>query len=258
MKIPGERTFFTRNRRGEPATTLMDEYVDGKPTGRIVRGYGIGKDGSLEVDYQENTVKEPAMSSGYIGVQAGLEHEVRSSVREAIRAGKPITTDAVSDRTVHRVGELPAELIQAILDADISHLEDYDYEGSPSQSKGTLVETLPEPANLDDFPPMHIDVLKAAVEARTRRVNLHAIELPAMEVARKQRVTVEEQQELTAVYVLEFDGPCGVERKEFSNPRAAREYPEFINEYYKHAPFSNFRLFREYRTPREQLTLGDK
>ena len=46
------RFFCTCNRRDEPPTTDLEEWIDGKPTGKIVTGYGFNAAGEFVVDYK--------------------------------------------------------------------------------------------------------------------------------------------------------------------------------------------------------------
>jgi hypothetical protein len=191
----GERTFATRNRRGEPATTLMDEFIDGKPTGRIVSGYRVAE-GSTRVEPQyvseaqprgrqlnpgvlpESVVRE--LDAGYIGVQRGFEYQASTEeVTRVVRESKPVHNPNTGD----------------------------------------------------------------------------VVLAPVIVAPHRERVVIQQHEDLVPVYVLEFDGPTGIERKEFASAKLAREYPAFLTSYYSTTLFSNFRLFREYRAPREEISL---
>jgi hypothetical protein len=191
----GERSFATRNRRGEPATTLMDEFIDGKPTGKVVSGYQVAE-GSTRVEprYVDLRANSAAVTSrvieqlrdalpldaGYIGVQRGFEYQAApEEVAQVIRASKPVRNP---------------------------------------NSRDTVLT-------------------------------------PVIVAPHRERVVIQQHEDLVPVYVLEFDGPSGIERKEFASAKLAREYPAFLTSYYSTTLFSNFRLFREYRAPREEISL---
>lgn len=195
----GERSFFTRNRRGQPATELMDEFIDGKPTGKIVSGYRV-VEGS-------NRVEPRYFLSG-----------------DAPRRGRQL-----------KPGVLPPEVIGSIDDGYIGVQRGFEYVPSTAEVAAVIEAAKP-----------------------VKRPDTATVLNPVIVAPHQQRVVIEQREDLTQVFVLEFDGPTGVERKEFASANAAREYPAFLTSYYSSTLFSNFRLFREYRTPREELSLETK
>lgn len=210
MTGTGERSFFTRNRRGQPATKLMDEFVDGKPTGKIISSYSI---------------VEGHVVPHYVGEDAGITMQEITQLRCGSKPrGRKLNP-----------GVLPEEVIGRLDDGYIGVQRGLEYQASPAE-------------------------VAAVVEAAkpVKRPDTATVLSPVIVAPHQQRVVIEQREDLTQVFVLEFDGPTGIERKEFTSANAAREYPAFLTSYYSRTLFSNFRLFREYRTPREELTLETK
>lgn len=96
----GSTYLVTRNRRGEPPTTEMDEVVDGKPTGRIVTSYEF-VNGKLVYHYKDGAKVDERkvfyVDVGTMTTEDAVAAVARLTAELASRANKPaIPADAAT------------------------------------------------------------------------------------------------------------------------------------------------------------------
>lgn len=232
-----ERSYATRNRRGHPPTTRMDELVNGVPTGAIVSGYSI-EDGRAVSHYVQDPHSRPDFS----------RVDVAEYGRQVVQwqGPSPRARALQQEPTSAEAHMAPAGGYMGPEDA------------SPQPGYIGITRGLEEEPRAEVVAAIRTGTRITSELVRTAARNiadLHPLELAPLEVREtpSKRVTVHEEVVMTTVFVLEFDGPYGPESKEFRSQRDAQEYPQVLRDYFKRDCFSNFRLFRESRSPREQL-----
>jgi hypothetical protein len=168
--------------------------------------------------------------------------------------------DAKPDFSLVNIAEYGSQVVQ--------------WRGAPPRAREVPEDTTPQPGyigitrGLEEEPrPEVVAAIRSGtritselVHAAARSIeDVHPLQLEPLEVRaeRGKPVHVHEDVNMITVYTLVFDGPYGEESKEFRSIRDAQEYPQVLRDYFKRDCFSNFRLFRESRSPREQLSFGE-